>query len=83
MVELTVADVTERVIDQRRNAINQEKKSLLGLFIFMFISNQEKKSLLGLFIFAPMTPPHPLLIWAPAYLPYTDRVSLKDLTSAV
>ena len=25
MVELTVADVTERVIDQRRRAINQEK----------------------------------------------------------
>ena len=42
MVELTVADVTERVIDQRRKAINQEKWSLLGLFIFIFIFNQEK-----------------------------------------
>ena len=30
-----------------------------------------------------MNPPHPLLIWAPAYLPRTDGVSLKELTSAV
>ena len=41
-MELTVAVVTERVIDQRRNAINQEKKSLLGLFILISIFNQEK-----------------------------------------